>query len=134
MADNIDFLNKAMAAGTTGDLKSADSVLSETEALLDTIFKDSEEQAKKTSALRGGDLNGDDEKEDPGDISGIKDIYEAMYKKINVFLNSMLTTQAYAYFFMKNYKMNKMENYPDQTILKEMIKNKVRLVLPDDFI
>lgn len=135
MSDTINFLNQAMEAGTTGDLKSADNVLAETESLLDTIFKDSEEQARKTSALRGGDLDGDDdEKEDPGDISGINDIYEAMYKKINVFLNSMLTTQAYAHFFMKNYKRDKMENYPDQTILKEMIKNKVRLVLPDDFI
>jgi hypothetical protein len=64
-------------------------------------------------AGQSGDLDGDDEKEDPGDISGINDIYEAMYKKINVFLNSMLTTQAYAHFFMKNYKRDKMENYPD---------------------
>jgi hypothetical protein len=28
---------------------------------------------------------------DPGDISNITDIYEAMYKKVNVFLHSMLT-------------------------------------------
>ena len=77
---------------------------------------------------------GEGEAKDPGDTSSVKDIYEAMYIKINIFLHSMLTAQANAYAFSKTYKQYKMKYDPDATLLKEMIQEKVRMVLPDDFI
>ena len=119
-----DAANKA-SAGMSVDSSFFDDTLQAANSYIDSI---------KNSLLGGTSSDSSEAEKDPGDISNITDIYEAMYKKVNVFLHSMLTAQGAAYTFTKKYKRYKMEFDPDSTLLKELIQEKVRMVLPDDFI